>query len=503
MGRSASDIARNAALGVPRHESSVPTGNSVNPRKRRIRDHYDRYAKSRTRWIERNGYFYSEQYRYLRFLVPEGKRVLELGCGTGELLAALKPSVGVGVDLSPEMVSAARAAHPEYQFYVGDVEDGELLGSLGGPFDVIVLSDTIGDLDDIETTFSRLHDLCTGDSRVIVVYHSPLWRPLLHLAERLNLKMPSTTENWLWLDDIQALLDLADFEIVRRDWWLMSPVRLFGLGPLLNRFVANLPILRTLCLRNYVVVRSRRHARPEVKSVSIIIPARNERGNIEPAVQRIPPFCGDLEIVFVEGNSRDGTLEEMKRVQAGYPERDIKVLVQDGKGKGDAVRKGFAAARGDVLMILDADLTVPPEDLTKFYNALVSGKGEFINGSRLVYPMQDGAMQLLNYLANHAFSILFTWLLNQRFSDTLCGSKVLLRRHYEQIAANRSYFGEFDPFGDFDLIFGATKANLKVVEVPICYASRTYGQTQISRFRHGLLLLRMVLFAYKKLKAFG
>jgi glycosyltransferase involved in cell wall biosynthesis len=280
------------------------------------------------------------------------------------------------------------------------------------------------------------------------------------------------------------------------------PLRLLGLGRLVNRFVATLPLLRRFCLRNYVIARPQPPAEAPPLSATVLIPCRNERGNIEAAVKRVPPFAEDMEFLFVEGHSQDGTLDEIERVIEAYPELDIKVTVQDGKGKGDAVRKGFDMARGDVLMILDADLTMPPEDLPKFYEALKSGKGEFINGSRLVYPMQEEAMRFLNLLANHTFSLIFTYLLNQRFTDTLCGTKVLRASHYRRIAENRSYFGDFDPFGDFDLIFGAAKLNLKTVEVPIRYDARSYGETQISRFRHGVLLLRMVVFAWRKLKAF-
>jgi glycosyltransferase involved in cell wall biosynthesis len=235
-------------------------------------------------------------------------------------------------------------------------------------------------------------------------------------------------------------------------------------------------------------------------SATVVVPCRNEEGNIEAAVQRIPRFCEDLEIVFVEGNSQDNTLAEIERVIRGYPSLDIKLLVQEGVGKGDAVRKGFAHARGDILMILDADLTMPPEELPKFYEAIASGKGEFINGSRLVYPMEGQAMKFLNFWANRVFALLFTWLLNQRYTDTLCGTKVLKKSFYRKIEANRAYFGEFDPFGDFDLIFGAAKLNLKTVEIPIRYADREYGETQISRFRHGWLLVKMVIFAFRKLK---
>ena len=480
---------------------AVEAEERLSERKSRIRELADRLAPERNSWIQRNAYFYEQDYRYMRFLVPEGLRVLDLGCGTGRLLAELKPSYGVGVDISRKMIEIAAHDYPDLQFKVGDVEAAEVIAELSGPFDVIILSDTIGSLDDCQRTLALLQRLCTPDTRVIAAYYSYLWNPVLRLARRLGLQMPAVEQNWLATEDIGNLFGLADFDVVKREWRQLLPRRVLGLGPLLNRYVAILPMIRRACLRNYVVARPQPRAEKNI-STTVIVPCRNERGNIEPAVRRLPSFCDDLELIFVEGHSVDGSLEEIRRVIAAFPDRDIKVFVQDGIGKGDAVRKGFAAARGDVLMILDADLTVPPEDLPKFYDALISGKGEFINGSRLVYPMQHQAMRFLNLLANQVFSWLFTWLLNQRFTDTLCGTKVLRRRHYERIVANRAYFGEFDPFGDFDLIFGAVKLNLKVAEIPIRYAARTYGETQISRFRHGWLLLRMVLFALRRFKAF-
>ena len=438
----------------------------------------------------------------MRFLVRPGLRVLELGCGTGDLLGALEPSHGVGIDLSQNMIEVARRTFPRFQFMQGDVEDPDLLESLEGTFDVIILSDTIGYLDDCAQLLENLHRVCTRETRIVIAYYSWFWEPILKLGEIVGLKMPSVELNWLSTEDTMGFLQIADFEPVKREWRQMVPRRLFGLGTLINRFVGTLPLVRRLSLRNYLVARPLRNAALDSPSVTVLIPCRNEQGNIENAIRRLPRLSSDMEIMFVEGHSRDRTLDEIHRVIVAYPELDIKVLVQDGKGKGDAVRKGFANARGDILMILDADLTVPPEDLSKFYAAIARGKGEFINGSRLVYPMQDQAMRFLNFLANRTFSWLFTWLLNQRYTDTLCGTKVLTRKNYETLYANRSYFGEFDPFGDFDLIFGATKLNLKMVEIPIRYAAREYGETQISRFRHGWLLLKMVVFAYKKLKAF-
>jgi len=471
-------------------------------RKQAIQANADEQASSRDAWMGKNAYYYRDDRAYMRFLVRPGQSVLELGCGTGELLDALEPSRGVGVDLSARMVEVASSRYPRLEFRQGDVEDKDFLESLDGPFDVIVLSDTIGYFEDCAQALENLHCLCTPATRLVIAYHNWFWEPVLRLGEALGLKMPSVEMNWLSTDDTLGFLHLADFESVRSEWRQIVPHRLLGLGTLLNRFIGTLPLVRRLSLRNYLVARPLRGTALPNPSVTVLIPCRNERGNIEKAVTRLPRFCRDIEILFVEGHSQDGTLDEIRRVIDVHPEHDIKVLVQDGKGKGDAVCKGFANARGDILMILDADLTVPPEDLPKFYKAIASGKGEFINGSRLVYPMQDQAMRFLNLLANRTFSWLFTWLLNQRYTDTLCGTKVLSRRNYEILHANRDYFGDFDPFGDFNLIFGAAKLNLKVVEVPIRYAAREYGETQISRFRHGWLLLKMVVFAYRKLKSF-
>jgi len=235
--------------------------------------------------------------------------------------------------------------------------------------------------------------------------------------------------------------------------------------------------------------------------VSVVVPARNEAGNIPKIIERTPVMGAETELIFVEGGSKDDTRGTIERAIADYRgPLKLSVYGQTGKGKGDAVRVGFREATGDILMILDADMTVPPEDLPKFYDVMVGGLSDYVQGTRLVYPMEAEAMRFLNKLGNIGFSKLFTYLLNQPLKDTLCGTKVLWAQDYERLAANRAYFGDFDPFGDFDLIFGASKLNLKILEIPIRYRDRTYGETNISRFRHGWLLLQMSAVAATKLK---
>jgi SAM-dependent methyltransferase len=464
------------------------------------------YAETNLDELDRGGKFnaaYREDDRkFMRFLIPPGKRVLELGCGRGDLLAELEPSYGVGVDFGARTIAKASELHPDLHFVLGDVEDPATLAGIEGPFDYIVIADTIGMFEDIDGTLRRVNQLCTPSTRIVISYYSHLWEPILKLAELLNLRSRRPTINFIATADFLNLVDLADFEVIGQEQRQLVPLVWFGLGPFINRFIGPLPGIRKLCLRTYLVGRPARQFPDRKFSASILIPCRNEKGNIENAILRMPRFGSSQEILFVEGNSSDGTFEECERVRDAYKDSwDIVVLKQDGKGKGDAVRKGFAAAKNDVLMILDADLTMPPEALPKFHAVIESGKAEFVNGTRLIYPMENEAMRPLNFIANRCFAYLFSYLVNTRLTDTLCGTKVLMRKDYEVLARERAYFGNFDPFGDFDLIFGAAKQNLKIVETPIHYKARTFGETQISRFRDGWLLLKMVWFAYRKLKA--
>ena len=457
--------------------------------------HYDLLSAKRDQYKAKNPYYYSLLYDQYRYIVPEGKKVLEIGCATGNLLNVLKPSVGVGIDISLGMVKIAQEKYPHLSFEAKDISQFKS----DEKFDYIILSGLVGELDDIEQTLFDMRKFCHPHTRIIIEYYSYFWQYLLKLGEKLHLKIPQKIQNWITHEDMNNFLALTGYEPIKMERSILFPKNIWGISYLLNKFLAKLPVFNALTLNHMIVARPLFEYKRDF-SVSILVPCRNEKGNIEQAILRTPKFGAQQEFIFVEGGSRDGTYEEVQRVIKKYPHKDIKLFRQTGKGKGDAVRLGFSKASSEILMILDADLTVSPEDLPKFYRAVCDNRGEFINGCRLVYPMEKEAMRLLNLMANKFFGVLFSWLLGQRFKDTLCGTKVLFKDHYDQIAASRSYFGDFDPFGDFDLIFGATKLNLKVIELPIRYKERKYGSTQIQRFRHGFLLFKMCFFAMRKIK---
>lgn len=452
-------------------------------------------------WLRKNRYYHACIKKFYRFVVSPEASVLHVNCKNGYLLDAMQPLVGVGVDTNELFITEARQQYKEFQFYTGSVD----AITVSHKFDYVVLSLVTMEVDDVQALFQQLHRFVHPGTRVIVETYSYLWEPVLWLTQKLGLRRPTRFKNWLSRYDVDNFLYLAGFEAVTTGSYVLFPLWIPFFSWFCNVLLAPLPLIRTLCLQQWLIARPKPPVRRlEDSTVSVIVACCNERGNIERVVRECPMMGRGTEIIFVEGNSTDGTLDEIKRVAEQYKEsHNISWYVQDGIGKGDAVRKGFAYAKGDVLMILDADLTMPAPELSKFFKALVSGKGELINGSRLVYGMESEAMRFLNLITNFCFGLSFSWTLGQRIKDTLCGTKVMWKKDYECLARQRVAFGLHDPFGDFDLIFGAAKLNLKIVDMPIRYKNRTYGTTKIGnkgRFRHGVMLLWMNLIAMRKFK---
>jgi ubiquinone/menaquinone biosynthesis C-methylase UbiE len=463
---------------------------------REIAAHFDAFAHEEPRWRRRNRTYHRLLEQIYRFHVPEGSRVLEIGSGSGDLLAELRPGVGVGVDVSEGMVELARERHPGLRFVHTAGEELEL----GEQFDYVVLSDLVPYVHDLLGLFQTVARHSHPQTRVIVNSYSRVWRPAIGLAEVLRLKPRKPIRNWVSPHDVDNLLELAGLEVISTTSRILLPKWIPLVTFFANGVVANVWPFYHLALSYWLVGRLRPVVGEEELTVSVVCPCRNEQGHIALLLDRLPEFGAQQEILFVEGNSTDDTRGEIARQIQAHPERDARLIVQPGSGKGDAVRAGFAEAKHDVLMILDGDLSVAPEELPNFYRAVVEGRAELVNGSRLVYDIEPGAMRFLNVLGNKVFSRLFKAITGQQVKDTLCGTKVLRRSDYQRIAQGRSYFGDFDPFGDFDLLFGGSRLGLKILDLPVRYQPRTYGETNISRWRHGVLLLRMTLFAFWKFK---
>jgi SAM-dependent methyltransferase len=473
----------------------------------RTQKHFDAIALKLDWWARRNQYYYQDLDRLHQFLIPAGSNVLEIGCGTGNLLAKISPAIGVGIDFSSVAIDLAKTKYPHLDFYCLDAEniDREIRAEyplLDTKFDYIIFSEVLGDLTNIQRVLENLQQICQPHTKLVINFHNFLWEPILHLAERIGQRRPQSPQSWLSMNDVINLLNITGYQPVKIGRRCLLPKYIPIVSNFVNRYLSPLPIVNHLGLTNYIVARQQiDRPNPKNYTVSVIIPARNEAGNIAAAIERLPQLGRHTEVIFVEGHSQDNTWEQIQNLVQKYRgDFTIQSFQQSGKGKGDAVRLGFEKATGDILIILDADLTVQPEELVNFVNTIVSGRGEFINGSRLVYPYSQAAMPWLNTLANKFFALIFSFLLGQHIKDTLCGTKVLWRDDYLRIVANRSYFGDFDPFGDFDLLFGAAKLNLHIVEVPVRYQPRTYGESNIAHVREGLVLLKMCLYAARKIK---
>ena len=454
-----------------------------------------RLKKPFSYWLKKNWYYHSRVKQFYRTMIPADAHVLHIGCKNGYALQLVQPHFGVGIDSDIAALDEAKKRYPEYHFYT-DISQLPR----GFQFDYILISYTTMEVADVQHFLQQLHSWCSERTRIIIESYSHLWEPVLAITQKLGIRRPTEYKNWLSAHDEATFLYLSGFERVVQGSYLLLPIYIPLISTLCNTVFAYLPVINKLCLNRFLVARPVPRKTKMGATVSVIIACKNEEGNIEAAVKNCPQMGPHTEIIFVEGGSKDGTRQEIERMMAAYPEKNIRFLTQDGKGKGDAVRKGFVAARGDVLMILDADLTVPAEELPKFYDALIAGKGECINGSRLVYGMEDGAMMFSAWLANAGFSWILSWIIGQRVKDTLCGTKVLWRSDYERIARDRACVGLHDPFGDFDLLFGSARLYLKIIDMPVYYKRRQYGTTNISHYKDVWFLVWMCLRAAAKIK---
>jgi ubiquinone/menaquinone biosynthesis C-methylase UbiE len=466
-----------------------------------IKTFYNKIAVKRNLYYRRNKFYHRSILKFFSMSIPKDATILELGCATGDLIGNLHPSSGVGVDISDSMIRIARDKYPSVEFICENAEDFQT----DRVFDYIIVSGIVGNVKSIQILLEKALKWSTPDTRIFIDFYNPLWHPIIKLGEKTGLKMPEMTQNWLSVDDIENFLYISGYQVIKRKYLMFFPKYIPVVSYILNKWIGNLPIIRRLSLDNIVIARPEKpFADPENKKCSVVITCRDEEGNIEGLVTRMPKMGKRTEIIFVEGHSRDNTVEKIQEMIRKYPEKDIKMLKQKGIGQGDAFRYGFDEAQGDFVIWLEADLTTPPEEAIHFWNTYLENRGEYVNGSRFIYKMERSSMPLINFLGNRFFGILFTLLLKQRFTDTLCGFKAISKENYLKIRHQIDYFGNFDPFGDFELIFGAIKNNLKVAEIPVHYQprqygeSKAYGQSFFSFMKHAMLLMRMSYIAFKK-----
>jgi hypothetical protein len=462
----------------------------------RRRQHQDAVADTRDKWVKSNKYFYTRMARLLRFIVEPGKRVLEVRCQTGHLLNSVSPAYGVGVDISEKLTFLAQKNFPSLHFKCADPEDLDLAEQ----FDYVLFSHVF-DTVDLLTAFERVRQHCTPRTRLIIINYNPMWQPVVDLASKVGLRSSFVEPNWVNEKDLSTFLNLSGFRPIRTHRILLFPKYVPLISSLFNDLLGRLPGLRKLCIMQVVVAR----LLPEPKaaedvSVSVVVPCRNEKGNVLAAVERLPKMGKHTEIIFCDDKSTDGTADEVRRLQGLFPDKNIRLLDGPGICKAENVWTGFRGATGDVLMILDADLTVMPEELPFFFKAIVDNRGEFINGSRLVYPVPRAAMKFANRMGNKVFGTIFSFLLAQHIKDTLCGTKVLWRRDWARIEGNLGAWGIKDLWGDYELLFGASKLHLEITEVPVHYQERVYGVTKMTRvFWNGARMFRMCGGAWRRL----
>lgn len=458
-------------------------------KKEEVQSHFDEIASQYDYWKRKNVYYHSTIKAFLGRMIPEGSHVLEIGCGTGEILAYLKPSRGVGIDISEEMVNVASKKFPQYEFIHSPVEDLKL----DHKFDYIVMVDVVDHVYDVMDMFKNVYKFCKPTTQIFLTTINPWWDPILMFMEKMNAKMPEGPHNFIDMQHLTSMVGLLNFTVSYKGFLLLFPKRIPLLSYLANSIGVRLWPINKLSSVQYMSILPMPENMTDLGyGCSVVIPCYNEEGNVEEAVKRIPKMGKETEIIVVNDGSSDGTAAKVKALQKDYPNLQL-IDYHPNRGKGYAVKQGFDAASQEVVMILDADISTLPEELPRFFDPINKGLCQFVNGTRMVYPMQDQAMRTLNHLGNKMFCRIMSFITQQDLTDTLCGTKALLKSDFK-----RMKWG-VDKWGDFDLLFGAAKIGSKIIEVPVHYMSRESGESKMKTFRHAFHLLMACFRGFREL----
>lgn len=457
--------------------------------KEAVQAHFDEIARDYDYWKQKNAYYYDTIKAFLARIIPPGSRVLEVGCGTGEILDTMRPSRGVGIDISAEMVKIAATKFPQHIFIHSSIEDLQL----DEQFDYIILVDVVDHVYDVMDVFKSLYKFCKPDTRVILTTISPWWEPVLSFMEKIGAKMPEGPHNFIDKWHLRKIFEMMDFTVSYSGFMLLFPKRIPVLSYLANSLGVRIWGLNRLSAAQYMIIQ------PAVKNetdlgygCSVVIPCYNEEDNIEEAVRRVPLMGKETEIIVVNDGSKDGTAQKVRDLQKEIPHLKL-IDYSPNQGKGVAVRRGFEAATQEVVMVLDADISVPPEELPRFFDPLNKGICQFVNGTRMVYPMQDQAMRTLNLFGNKLFGFIMSFITQQSLTDTLCGTKALYKKDLSRIRWG------LDKWGDYDLLFGAARMGSRIMEVPVHYMSRKSGESKMKTLRHGMHLLGACFKGFREL----
>ncbi len=440
-------------------------------------------------WKEKNWYYHNLLRQIFKKYIPEGSKVLQIGYGLGDALAALYPQKAMSIDEEEELIDISKRRFPSIQFSKAKPE--EMI--VKGKYDYVIIPNSVAHFYDIQTVLEKTSKAMGKNSKIIMTATNPRWEQIFSLLEKFNLKRPEKPRNWLSLEDLKNIFEISGYEVEESGYSIIIPSHIPFLSNKINNLIKGNGFFARFCVEQYIVAKKAKLGKEKKLSCTVVIPCYNEEENIKQAIETVPKMGTKTEVLVVDDGSSDKTVQVVKRVMK--KNKNLKLIsYKPNQGKGYAVKKGFDAVVTDTMMIQDADMTVPPEELPRFFNLIAEGKADFVNGTRLIYPMEEQAMRNLNMIGNVVFGHVFSWLLGERITDTLCGTKALFRKDYGKIKMSGK------SWGDFDLLFGAAENKLKIVEMPVHYKKRIAGESKMKVVQHGLSLLKMSFIGFWRLK---
>tara|TARA_B110000977_G_scaffold125183_1_gene160299 strand:+ start:1495 stop:2904 length:1410 start_codon:yes stop_codon:yes gene_type:complete len=453
-------------------------------------NYYLKNKESRENFLKKKNFLFDEISKALNYLINDSNYVKFFCCGNSSIVNKVNSKNIYINEINNTFINSLTKSEIK--------KEDEINKNLN--FDHIVIAD-IEHQKFITKNLIDLNEKIDNECRVIVLSKSIFWSTLINFYKKIKNIGPDKN-NFLPYSNLRKIFLNTNFEIVKNEKIIFFPFQFSLLTKFINQ-IFRFPVLNFFCMINLTVLKKvqKKNYQAEGKKISFIIPCKNEGGNIKFFYEKIINSTINAEFLFGNDNSSDNTLDEIKKLQQAIPNKEIKIYDGPGVCKSENVYKGINLASGEIILIYDADLTVSFDDLVNSINLLLKTDADFINCTRMIMPQQKNAMKFLNFYGNLFFAFLFSILFKQKITDTLCGTKIFFKKDWEQIKKYNNTWGAKDLWGDFDLLLGAYKNNLKIVENPISYTDRKEDETKMTGIiKNSIRMLIITFVAYYKLR---
>lgn len=441
-------------------------------------------------WKEKNWYYHNQLKQIFKDVIKENSKVLQIGYGLGDILAALYPKKGVSFDDDKDILAISRRRYPIFKFTDFNFNKNKV----NDKFDYVIYPNSLEHFDDIQTVFENVYPALSRSSKVVVASVNPRWEQIFYILEKLKLKRPESSRNWLRIENIKNLLEVSGYKVIDSGFRIILPVSIPLISGIINKVIRNIKILSRFCVEQFVVAQKETFSINNNLSCSVVIPTYNQAELLEYCIESIPNVGKKMQIVVVDDASSDRTEQVMKSLSKKH--HNIKYIRNERpQGEEKSLKIGIESVDLDIILTYDAKMSIPSSELVRFYNVLASKRADFVSGMRFIYPLEGQRLRQLTIIGNIIFSYLYSLFLNQRVFDPLCSIKGFYKKNYSKIKISNNNTL-------LDLLIKAAENKAKILEIPVHYSLESYLENKPHTLARLGILTKGVFYGIWRLKIY-